>query len=578
MQWLARHRRFALALICIFWTGLIFLGRAFPTVPFLFAPWSGEQNFEDILRREGRKTPERKDFVFVGIDQASLLLSQEKDRVVGADEIVGNRAFELMAERPFPWSREIWAVFLDKVFAAGARLVMFDMMFNSPNNGDGTFHAALEKYRDRVVVGANFDVAQANQLVLPNTDLIPAPQQQDDRVGYVNFWPDLNDGRVREARFRFSEGQWAGHDPLPGEETFTSLSARAVAKLGHADDVPHDLRMHAIRFGPAGAYEPIELWKIFFPRTWQANFGEGAFFKDKVIIVGGSAQIWHDVVDTPLGPGTYGPALHLHAIAAVLAHQYITSTSLRVAYILVAAAGLAAWGLTSFVRRPVLSLLGIIGIGLVYVGVARLFYDTQGFLLLTVPVLSAFLLSGICALGFDFALERLEKLRTRRTLERYVSRNLVKEILDNPDSYYHSLLGVRVPATMLFSDLIGFTTLAEKADPEELVRQLNEYLTKMTSVVFENGGTLDKFIGDAIMAVWGNVRSLGVAEDAKSAVRTAYGMRLSLQKLNDGWRAEGRMGLGMGVGVHQVEVIVGNIGSQERMDPTVIGDAVNLAS
>jgi adenylate cyclase len=394
----------------------------------------------------------------------------------------------------------------------------------------------------------------------------------------VNFWPDQNDGRVREARFRFSEGQWAGHDPVPGEEAFTSLSARAVTKLGRGDDIPGDFRTHAIRFGPAGAYEPIELWKIFFPQTWQANFDNGAFFKDKVIIVGGSAQIWHDVVDTPLGPGTYGPALHLHAMAAALAHQYITSTSLLLAYILVGAAGLVAWGLISFVRRPVLSLLGIIGISLIYVGAARLLYDTQGFLLLTVPVLSAFLLSGVSCSGFEYALERLEKLRTRRTLERYVSRNLVKEIMDNPDSYYHSLLGVRVPATMLFSDLIGFTTLAEKADPEELVRQLNEYLTKMTSVVFENGGTLDKFIGDAIMAVWGNVRSLGVAEDAKSAVRTAYGMRLSLQKLNDGWRVEGRMGLGMGVGVHQGEVIVGNIGSQERMDPTVIGDAVNLAS
>jgi adenylate cyclase len=134
---------------------------------------------------------------------------------------------------------------------------------------------------------------------------------------------------------------------------------------------------------------------------------------------------------------------------------------------------------------------------------------------------------------------------------------------------------------MLFSDLVGFTTLAEKADPEELVRQLNEYLTKMTAVVFENGGTLDKFIGDAIMAVWGNVHSFGVAEDAKNAVRTAYGMRCALQKLNDGWRGEGRMGLGMGVGINQGEVIVGNIGSSgvhERMDPTVIGDAVNLAS
>src|SRR6201993_3668902 len=100
----------------------------------------------------------------------------------------------------------------------------------------------------------------------------------------------------------------------------------------------------------------------------------------------------------------------------------------------------------------------------------------------------------------------------------------------------------------------------------------------MTSVIFSNGGTLDKFIGDAIMAVWGNVRSLGTAQDAKNCARAALGMRRELSQLNQGWREQGRMGLGMGIGVNHGEVIVGNIGSQERMDPTVIGDAVNLAS
>jgi adenylate cyclase len=245
---------------------------------------------------------------------------------------------------------------------------------------------------------------------------------------------------------------------------------------------------------------------------------------------------------------------------------------------LVAAAGLIAWSLIAFVRRPLLCLGGLVVIAGAYLGTARFFFDKTGLLLLTVPVLSALILSGLFSLGFEYALERLEKLRTRRTLERYVSKNLVKEILENPGGYYSTLRGVRVPVTMLFSDVVGFTTLAEKADPEALVAQLNEYLTRMTSVVFSNGGTLDKFIGDAIMAVWGNVRSFGVAQDAKNCARAALGMRRELRQLNEKWRDEGRMGLGMGIGINQGEVIVGNIGSQERMDPTVIGDAVNLAS
>ena len=235
-------------------------------------------------------------------------------------------------------------------------------------------------------------------------------------------------------------------------------------------------------------------------------------------------------------------------------------------------------GADAFVRKPLLCLGALVAVTAAYLGAARFFYDKTGLLLLTVPVLSALVLSGFFSLGFEYFLERLEKLRTRRTLERYVSKNLVKEILENPDSYYSSLRGIRVPVAILFSDLIGFTTLSEKADPEALVAQLNEYLTQMTSVIFSNGGTLDKFIGDAIMAVWGNVRSLGTAQDAKSCARGAVGMRSALQQLNAKWHGEGRMGLGMGIGINHGEVVVGNIGSHERMDPTVIGDAVNLAS
>jgi adenylate cyclase len=265
-------------------------------------------------------------------------------------------------------------------------------------------------------------------------------------------------------------------------------------------------------------------------------------------------------------------------MAAALGHEFLRPTPPTVCLALVGAAGLVAWSLVAFLRRPLLCVGALIVIAATYLGTARLFYDKTGLLLLTVPVLAALLLSGSFSLGFEYAIERLEKLRTRRTLERYVSKNLVREILENPDSYYSSLKGVRVPVTILFSDLIGFTTLAEKADPEALVAQLNEHLSRMTSVIFRNGGTLDKFIGDAIMAVWGNVRSLGMAQDAKNCAHAALGMRRELRQLNEKWRGEGRMGLGMAIGINQGEVIVGNVGSQERMDPTVIGDAVNLAS
>src|SRR5207244_8405141 len=141
MSWLARHRRLAFAAICTFWTAVVFVGHFFPTLPFISIPWRGEQSFEDLLRTEGRKTATRGDFIFLGIDQQSLQLD-----AVGPEEIAGNRAFELMTERPFPWSRQLLVLLLDRLFGAGWRLVMFDLMFNIPIDGVPVFCRVSVRY------------------------------------------------------------------------------------------------------------------------------------------------------------------------------------------------------------------------------------------------------------------------------------------------------------------------------------------------------------------------------------------------------------------------------------------------
>lgn len=570
-----------LAGICGFITVLVLALHFAAGVPFLSIVWSSEQAYEDVLRREGRKTKTHNDFVFIGIDQESLKLT-----AVGPEEIQNNRAFQLMTERPFPWSREIWALLLDRLFSAGARVVMFDMVFDKPNDGDPAFHAALDRYRDKVVLGANFDLSQVGQglgtiSVPPNGALIPPPQMDDDRVGYVIFFPDAFDAKVRSARYTITDRQLQQYLPQANEKPYKSVSARVMDKIGRSADVPRDLQAHLIRFGAANAYQPIHLWELFDGKQWHFNYQDGAVFKDKIVMVGPSAQILHDFVPTPVDENMDGPLLHLHALAAALDHEFLYGTAIPVDFATVIGGGILSWIVIAFVRRPFLCLLTLLAISGAYLGVSRILYDTHGLLIMVVPTLSAFLASGLLGLGFEYTLERLEKLRTRRTLERYVSKNLVKEILDNPGGYYNSMLGSRKPVTVLFSDLVGFTNLSESADPAALVAQLNRYLSSMVPMVFDNGGTLDKFIGDAIMAVWGNVSSLGAAEDAKAAVRAALGMRREMPKLNAAWRAEGMQPLAFGIGINHGEVIVGNIGSyqpHERLDPTVIGDAVNLAS
>jgi len=577
MPWFHRYRVWVIGAIYAVCTAVVLLGHFVPAIPFLSIVWSSEQKFEDAMQREGRKTATHPEFAFVGIDQISLELPP-----LLPEELEGNRAFQLMTEQPYPWSREIWALLLDRLFSAGARLVMFDLVFSPANEaGDPAFRAALDRYRDRVVLAANFDMAKGTQEVVPNESLIPPPQMEDDRVGYIIFFSDSVDEKVRRMRYTISDRQLADLPQHPSQQVYESLSARALAKLGRAQDVPRDLELHRIRFSSANSYAPISLYELFDPKFWHRNYADGAFFKDKIIIVGAASQIQHDVADTPMSTTLPGPVLHLNALAAALDHEFLHESSERTNVLLVCGAGLLAFGLVGFLQRPIwcISLLLIVAVG--YLGASRLLYDRVGLLLLVVPVLATFLSAGSLSLGYDYILERIEKLRTRRTLERYVSKNLVKEILENPHGFYNTMKGARKPVTVLFSDLVGFTTLSEHAEPEELVSQLNEFLSAMVKIVFENNGTLDKFIGDAIMAVWGNVRSEGAAEDAQAAARTALGMRRALKELNDHWHAKGRMPLGMGMGINHGEAIVGNIGSyapHERLDPTVIGDAVNLGS
>ena len=185
---------------------------------------------------------------------------------------------------------------------------------------------------------------------------------------------------------------------------------------------------------------------------------------------------------------------------------------------------------------------------------------------------------GFLVLACDATLERRERARLRGALERYVSKDIVKEIVDNPASYLQILGGQRKEVVTLFSDLKGFTAESETMDPGEMVALLNEYFGEMVAVVFQERGTLDKFMGDALMATWGALRSAGPQDDAHRALGAAFEMRRRLASINARRKERDVAPWSSGTGITQGSVVFGNIGCQEKMELTAIGDSVNLAS
>jgi adenylate cyclase len=186
-------------------------------------------------------------------------------------------------------------------------------------------------------------------------------------------------------------------------------------------------------------------------------------------------------------------------------------------------------------------------------------------------------ISAEAAISFDNAHSHEELARRvveRQALERFLSSNIVEKILANPNEIH--LGGENQTVTILFSDIRGFTRMSEHMEPHAVVELLNEYFSEMTDLIFESGGTLDKYLGDGIMAVYG--APLPKPDDALRATQTAIEMQRALAVLNRGWESRGQQPLRMGVGVNTGPVTAGNIGSARRMDYTVIGDAVNLAS
>ena len=297
-------------------------------------------------------------------------------------------------------------------------------------------------------------------------------------------------------------------------------------------------------------------------------------FAGKIILVGETATGTTDIRPTPLDNGLRGVELNAEILANLLFLPPARPLPLTLQWLFV----LLALGapLVLYTRFPVKT--ATVGahapLFIVIAGMEVAFWWKQWLPAWGVPLvgwLSATLLMGLQRL----AEEEAQKRQIRQMFALYVAPEVVEEIVRNPEIAHQE--GTRRRVAVLFSDVRGFTSYAEQNPPELVVRQMREYLTEMTDAVQRHRGVLDKFIGDAVMALFGPFLS-DDANVSALAVLTALEMLERLKRLNEGWQAEGLPTFRIGIGIHVGEAIVGNIGTPQRVQYTALGDTVNLAS
>jgi adenylate cyclase len=298
-------------------------------------------------------------------------------------------------------------------------------------------------------------------------------------------------------------------------------------------------------------------------------------FKDKIVIVGATAIGIYDLRVTPYSSAYPGVEIHATAIDNILHGNFLHRSS---GTSLLDICAIVFFGLligivvprVKAVQGMVLSLLVLIAFVLIN---TFIFSSYNLWLNVIYPALTMMTIYlGITV--YRYITEEREKKKIRGAFQYYLTASVINEMLKDPTKL--KLGGDKKDLTVLFSDIRGFTTISEKMTPEALVHLLNEYLTEMTNLVFKYDGLLDKYMGDAIMAVFG--APLDQPDHAARACRTALGMMEELRKLQGKWADEGRPVFDIGIGINSGDMVVGNMGSDMRFDYTVMGDMVNLGS
>jgi adenylate cyclase len=515
-----------------------------------------------MLRAAARNRPVSSDVVIVDIDQKSL---EDMNEYAGS----------------WPWPRSVHGELIDYIAKQQPKAIVFDLLFNELDvfrpEQDAALADAVARQRNvylAMTLNDNGDGAPADRLPpaiearrLPGAapdarvplmlPLVMLPHPDAIRGGLINF----NAGSDKTGRhvdlYRDRNG-WR----------FASLPARLAADFGW----PRPEGQQAMLNWRSG-WTHIPYVELYLDSQRQKPLRPPGELAGKIVIIGTAAPGLQDLRPTPLGASYPGVEVLATGIDNLQNGEWLREVPrARLAPLAVVLAGLIALGFARHWNAT------YIGLGLAAATVAVLagawFALGRGTF---VPVSAALTWSWgfyISAGGVAYVQERARQERTFGMFKRFLDPNIVAQLVESGE-IDHQANAVSREITVLFSDIRGFTSLSENSSPEAVVALLNRYFTKQVEVIFRHGGTLDKFIGDAIMAFWG--APIANPDHAAAAVAAAIDMSKALEELR-GELGELGAGLDIGIGLHSGMAVVGFIGSPERLDYTVIGDTVNLSS
>lgn len=522
----------------------------------------------------------------------------------------------------WPWPRAFYALVQDYLFAQGADLVVLDIFLDQPdfdrpifssNLSDSLMQYSMLRHQKTILASqtAKSDTQKLDPLDrrFPDPLLISWPEEvfgSDDyemRIiphrRYLSASRGIgdahiesgDDGIIREMQLL---------KPLKEDAYIPSLSLSAFLALQQPLDTlffSSDLLMMNNRKVPLndgkllinwyskggvvdGTFDQYSFYSVYqsamdFRRSGSAPLDSVFSSEGGIYFFGANAAGLGDIKSTPMSRFEPYPGVEIQAtiLNNLLDGQFISIVpdGLTLTLILLQIFTLLTLIFFTEYRLSIPISLGIIGIGiatgLILFATNRIWFST-----------AEWTLTGFTVLAAGFMLRYVTEDRSSKLLRGafslYVPKTLVYEVVAHPEQL--KLGGEKRNLTVLFSDLAGFTTLSEQKEPEELVHFLNEYLTEMTNIVFEHDGTLDKYIGDAIMAFWG--APVSMEDHAVKACKCVIDMQTRLVEMNEQWKLQDKPQADVRFGINTGDMIVGNMGSQNRFNYTVMGDSVNLAA